>query len=500
MSDHELSEDISKWPSDPYRLLGVDRKVSSDDLRRAYANLIRRFKPERFPEHFQRIRSAYESIRQFQEHADGSFNFPHTWQSPPPSRPEPQHPVADTTPSESDELSPAARMTESIWNLAITGDREEAYKLLHRQIEYTPRDESIYARMYWLHVLFPELDGKHTPSRWLVIGLKHAEEKVYLFELLRRELCHSPGESTTTRYFELIRTVLPLEWMLAALAWRWEIALRTGNAENVIVKDLADLRSKLQDDPQMCARVLDLAIQHLVWVPGTSARSLVTDCFAELSELVDIYSDGTVNFHLLELLLGISQVWHVMVHGPGRNDPQVQAICETLQIERQVPAYWIANPRHAPSRIDSVMGSLAADPLRALELLDQLLETKSVLAWHIVRVIDQWVDLHFIHDDDPPIPGTREALLDFFVPKLSFEYSRIIYAQFRREVLEFLVNHYISFPRLLDLLRSDHVPQPRGGSLADRLTEDENFRAVASVYHKFWQPLAPGHVRAAAEV
>lgn len=64
MSDHELPEDLSLWPRDPYQLLGVKPGVTPKELRQAYTRLIRRFKPEQFPEHFRLIREAYDQARQ----------------------------------------------------------------------------------------------------------------------------------------------------------------------------------------------------------------------------------------------------------------------------------------------------------------------------------------------------------------------------------------------------------------------------------------------------
>ena len=62
MNDALLPDDLSQWPRDPYVLLGVAPGVSARDLRKAYSRLIRRFKPEQYPEHFRRIRDAYETV------------------------------------------------------------------------------------------------------------------------------------------------------------------------------------------------------------------------------------------------------------------------------------------------------------------------------------------------------------------------------------------------------------------------------------------------------
>lgn len=62
------SEDFSKplkggGIEDPYRVLGLDRRVDDGAVKRAYFQLVRQFPPEREPEKFQQIRAAYEQLR-----------------------------------------------------------------------------------------------------------------------------------------------------------------------------------------------------------------------------------------------------------------------------------------------------------------------------------------------------------------------------------------------------------------------------------------------------
>jgi curved DNA-binding protein CbpA len=60
MTPPELPEDPRAWPDDAFDILGV--RPGDDDavVKRAYTRLIRRFKPEHFPEQFRRVREAYE--------------------------------------------------------------------------------------------------------------------------------------------------------------------------------------------------------------------------------------------------------------------------------------------------------------------------------------------------------------------------------------------------------------------------------------------------------
>jgi len=62
LPENSLSDDISGWPLSPYGILGLERNVARTDVRRAYSALIKRFRPETHPQHFQRILEAFESV------------------------------------------------------------------------------------------------------------------------------------------------------------------------------------------------------------------------------------------------------------------------------------------------------------------------------------------------------------------------------------------------------------------------------------------------------
>ena len=56
-------EGAAKPMTDPYEILGLDRQADDTAIRRAYARLVRQFPPEREPDAFRKIRTAYEQLR-----------------------------------------------------------------------------------------------------------------------------------------------------------------------------------------------------------------------------------------------------------------------------------------------------------------------------------------------------------------------------------------------------------------------------------------------------
>ena len=62
MTDTPAEPDWSLLPHSPLRFFGLAAGCDQRELKQRYNELIRRFKPERFPEEFQRIRAAYEQL------------------------------------------------------------------------------------------------------------------------------------------------------------------------------------------------------------------------------------------------------------------------------------------------------------------------------------------------------------------------------------------------------------------------------------------------------
>src|SRR5262245_61135952 len=62
MTVDELPENLDEWPSDDVAILGVGPQADERTIKLAYAARIKRFKPERFPQHFRRLRDAYERL------------------------------------------------------------------------------------------------------------------------------------------------------------------------------------------------------------------------------------------------------------------------------------------------------------------------------------------------------------------------------------------------------------------------------------------------------
>jgi curved DNA-binding protein CbpA len=69
---------------DPYRVLGLKRGASHEEIRRAYFRQVREHPPETDPEGFKTLRAAYEQLRSAEQRAETDL---YLLQSPPPWTP-----------------------------------------------------------------------------------------------------------------------------------------------------------------------------------------------------------------------------------------------------------------------------------------------------------------------------------------------------------------------------------------------------------------------------
>jgi curved DNA-binding protein CbpA len=67
--------------ADPYAVLGLERRASLSEVKRAYFELVRQYSPETNPEAFKRIRSAYEKLNNPEKKTETDLFL---FQPPPP--------------------------------------------------------------------------------------------------------------------------------------------------------------------------------------------------------------------------------------------------------------------------------------------------------------------------------------------------------------------------------------------------------------------------------
>jgi hypothetical protein len=434
MSLPDLPDDPARWPTDPYALLGIQPGVLPRDLRRAYTQLIRRYKPEQYPEHFRRIRAAYEAVLFFTDgqapFANGSF--PH----PPLSFPEP--------PAQNHSFPTALSLESEVrqaWELACSDGEEEAYHRLRRLESRHPGNGDLCARLYWLLTLDPSLDPLRSRFDWLAQGLRASELAGPLGELYRRELAANPAEALHERYARLLHVPSPAGRVVDFVDWRWQAAAKLGKATDVVGDDLEDLRGRfpLQDE-ESWARLLLLAVQRLAWDDSAAAQR--DECKRELNQSVHLHRHLGPELDWLDHLEELSADWQAL-----RGKPDVPAGLLEL-----VPRSWDRPLDEFRPALQQFLGEVAAAPRRYLAAFDRVWRRGPAVLTEFGRLL-------ILYQSELDLPPERRSAIS--LTELLLECVDLAdwqdYISFRRALLDFCVREELS-------------PEWAGQALAERTT------------------------------
>lgn len=178
-------------PHDPLGFFGLAPGFDRKDLKRSYNGLIREFKPEKFPDEFQRIRAAYEAIEQQLRYGREATRPPqNTYQwtesTAPPNRPTPADiatPAEEHTPT-SQPAQPPQPVIKSIPERLETESPQALYAELKQKTVKSPYD------FFALAVLsdLVQRDDRLIFVKWLLMGLKQHPREQGLLTLLHAYL------------------------------------------------------------------------------------------------------------------------------------------------------------------------------------------------------------------------------------------------------------------------------------------------------------------------
>ena len=218
-------------------MLGVSQKTDRRGLKRAYAALIRVYEPEHHPDHFRRLREAFELL-------DKRLSWMEANSATSQEALEPSAVAADGAAGGGRRRQAAAAECaahqmpaelEVPWHAACRGDLAAAYAS-HAQLARQDRaDELLYARLHWLLRIDRQLDPDRDPRDWLVAGMKRCGLVGRLTELYRCELIEDPYEALRDRCDEalscsrqsgLLAQLVLARWFAAAKLRKWAVISR----------------------------------------------------------------------------------------------------------------------------------------------------------------------------------------------------------------------------------------------------------------------------------
>jgi hypothetical protein len=288
MTPPELPDDPRDWPDDPFAVLGVRRGAEEAEIKRTYTRLIRRFKPEHFPEQFRRVRDAYEAcLAQSQWHA--------------PAEPEPAP----------EPVLPGPWLTEAddadrLWEQFAEGREAEAYTGFVGLASARPDRADVPLRLYWMLALSPDLDPTRRRHDWLGAALRAARLTGPAVELYRRELEAGPKGALSGPYRQLLSSPAEIGTVLAVARMRVAAAGRC-RFWKALHRDLSVLRGRVPAGDE--AGLLGWLVAVLDWCEWERPDPLHTACRDELSTLRHLGLSHAGWFDRVDELRKLAPAW-----------------------------------------------------------------------------------------------------------------------------------------------------------------------------------------------
>lgn len=441
MSD--LPDDVRRWPSDPFKLLGVPRNVAPLELKRAYTRLIRAYKPEHAPEEFRRIRQAYEAARQIIE-LRSAFR-----QDPPPTSYEferaaeadiSREPNEAAAPRRAPRVKSFEEQFDDCWQWAVDGDELKAYRVLEQLHAQAPHDSRIAVRLYWLLTLSPQIDPARSPCDWLVAGLRRNGFTGPLRELYRRELAANSTEAFSKRCDEMIAAIAPSSGLAELVEWRWKALPWTEQAANSIRADLETLRERfLAHDEIKWAYLLFSVVDRFAFIDAPVARDLIQRCNRDLRSLTHLHLRLAAAFDRCDLALEFSAKVRILRH-------EVNGQEEFLNFMSRA---WSSRNEDLRRPFVSYFAALAAVPKVALRRFDAVNELASPLLFEFRRT------LHSLDSMSEPLAETRSNdEINDLVLSFAHDTPSTKYSEWRHPLVDFCLGEMVMPEQLAAVLQN----------------------------------------------
>lgn len=464
MTAPELPDDVSRWPDDPYRLLGVAQDVDPKELRRAYTRLIRTYKPEQYPEQFRRIREAYEEVLRRVEFY--RFFQPVPTEEPPVSTPE--SPVA----LESPRVRSLTQEIHDAWQGACAGDEPAAYRRLLELRGLHPERDDVYAPLYWLLTLNPALDPARCPRDWLLEGLSISRLSGPLRELYRREIQDNDAYPLEESFHQLLSVPAAPTTVADFVEWRWLAAARQQQWQ-LLIEDVCELRTGVRhQDEQVWARLLISAVNYLSW-GNNSALEYADTCRRELHGLVHLHRLLGDELDRLDYLHDVATSW--------------QKLCFTqnvsLELLELLAASWYVPFAEVRPRLLNYLCSVDREPEKLVGELDCLRRDAPATLSLFGNLLVQLECSVESMPDDPRTP----ALLGQMTRAFLASQRDTKYAWLRLRLLKYCVREAVA-PETVAAIATEGREDWMAAlpDLAESITADWPLRYVCQAYRLFW--------------
>ena len=489
MSDELPPDEPQRWPRDPYRLLGVDVRVDALELKRAYTRLIRKFKPEHFPEQFRRIRDAYETILKrleaFGSAADDVGDRETDAPAPAGDQPQVAEPSGAPQPAEERASAPFRRLPsieeqlEAIWSTACDGDLAAAYRQAVELERRVPGNREVCERLYWMLTVEPEMDAQRHRLDWLATGLRSGWS-TSLAALYGRELAADSTEAAGDRCAHLLDAESRSQRLLELARRRWQ-AIEPGDAlVEVIAADLNKLRGRMQlGDDLTWAQMLLAALENLAWAERGFDQAPWQEISEELQSLHHLDLRLANELHQLDMLKELATAWHVL-----------RKIHVSPQLLKVVRLSWGHSLWQLDADLNVLLGQLNRDLQHTMRLFELVCERAPLVLSRLAVLLNRSAADRELAESVHPTDLAAKLIVDRLLDSNSFEALEFLpfsYPRWRGELLPFMLDMAISPREFALALDSQHYFELfRVKDLARELVNDLPLNCLWLAHRLFW--------------
>ncbi|HEX4150514.1 MAG TPA: J domain-containing protein, partial [Pirellulales bacterium] len=385
MSAHELPSDLGDWPQNPYQLLGVQPSVEPRDLKRAYTQLIRVYKPEQFPDHFRRLREAYETVLRQVE-----FRTKYQVRDDEPPAASQNLTRADITPAdvrqferfvnEPEIVSWPARL-DQIWETAASGLEEPAYRQFVELEQLHPGHPDLCVRLYWLLALEPRLDLGRDPEDWLAKGLMNVGLSGPLGELYRRRIASHPQEALSERCEKLLAAPATPGLLAAFAEQRWNTAAVLGDAAPLVAADLERLRPAIAAQAEeIWINLVVRAMEYLAWSDDSNSREQAFEYRRQVEVAEHLHRRLEHLFDRMEIVFEIAAIWRESQRRTAHGN-----VLHRIMRQSRLTDFATTRPQ-----LESELRTALITPSAMLDGLSAVLNRSSVAALAFGELLDIW--------------------------------------------------------------------------------------------------------------
>lgn len=273
-----LPDKVEQWPNDPYAIIGVERSAERTDVRRAYSRLIREFRPETHPVHFQALHEAYEVVLAIVDGGGAKLLAPGSG------------PVFDfddhSAASSAAEKSTAT--AEGLWQqFTETPDDKVVYAATQLAESEAPIAD-VFLLLYWMRRLHPEIAPGDDRISWLQRGLKQHPHDGRFVDLIIAEFRSDRLLCTNPQTRHISEQIACPDSLARYLSVRWD-GIGRSNAWRTLKEEIDQARTLFGiDQTENWARLLITAYEIVSFSTDELGQHLLDDVKDEIESFPDL--------------------------------------------------------------------------------------------------------------------------------------------------------------------------------------------------------------------